>query len=173
MRAPVKVTLNGGYSFRSTIAAMGGPPCIPLRRSHREAAGLAGGETIEIRVELDTEARVVTRPSVETDHFMRDCRTKGETPLRRAAAFGSDATVGMLLDAGARLDALDMNGDSPLSWASWYTRPRSIIRMLCYGGFHANQGLRPTAYGLWPTACRPQAAGCRLQPGLAGLEVRR
>ena len=36
VRAPVKVTLNG-YTYRSTIAAMGGPPCIPLRRSNREA----------------------------------------------------------------------------------------------------------------------------------------
>ncbi|MDP9159484.1 MAG: DUF1905 domain-containing protein [Acidobacteriota bacterium] len=32
VRAPVKVTLNG-YTYRSTIAGMGGPPCIPLRRS--------------------------------------------------------------------------------------------------------------------------------------------
>ena len=62
VRAPVKVTLNG-YSYRSTIAAMGGPPFIPLRRSHREAAGLEGGETIEVRVELDTEARVVEPPA--------------------------------------------------------------------------------------------------------------
>ena len=61
VRAPVTVTLNG-YSFRSTIAAMGGPACIPLRRSHREAAGLEGGETLEVRVELDTGARVVTPP---------------------------------------------------------------------------------------------------------------
>ena len=61
VRAPVKVTLNG-YSFRSTIASMGGPPCIPLRRSHREAAGLDGGATVQVRVELDTEARVVTPP---------------------------------------------------------------------------------------------------------------
>ena len=62
VRAPVRVTLNG-HSFRSTIAAMGGPPCIPLRRSHREAAGLEGGESVEVRVELDTEARVVTPPA--------------------------------------------------------------------------------------------------------------
>ena len=62
VRAPVKVTLNG-HTFRSTIAAMGGPPCIPLRRSHREAAGLEGGESVEVRVELDTEARVVTPPA--------------------------------------------------------------------------------------------------------------
>jgi hypothetical protein len=62
VRAPVKVTLNG-HTFRSTIAAMGGPPCIPLRRSHREAAGLEGGESVEVRVALDTEARVITPPA--------------------------------------------------------------------------------------------------------------
>jgi uncharacterized protein len=78
-----------------------------------------------------------TKPSAPTDHFMRDCRTKGETPLHRAAAFGTEATIQMLLDAGARLDAKDMNGDSPLGWASWYARPRAIIRKLCYGTFHA------------------------------------
>jgi ankyrin repeat protein len=77
-----------------------------------------------------------TRPSVATDHFRRDCRTKGETPLHRAAAFGTEATIHMLLDAGALVDAKDMNGESSLSWASWYVRPRSILRMLCYGQFH-------------------------------------
>jgi len=62
VRAPVKVTLNG-YTYRSTIAAMGGPPCVPLRKDHREAAGLEGGESIEIRIELDTEPREVTPPA--------------------------------------------------------------------------------------------------------------
>ena len=62
LRAPVKVTLNG-YTYRSTIAAMGGPPCIPLRKSNREAAGLEGGETIEVRLALDTEERVVKPPA--------------------------------------------------------------------------------------------------------------
>ena len=79
----------------------------------------------------------VTKPSVETDAFMRDCRTKAETPLHRAAAFGTEETIQMLLDAGARIDAKDMNGDSALTWASWYLRPRSILRKLCYGKFHA------------------------------------
>ena len=62
MRAPVRVTLNG-YTYRSTIAAMGGPPFIPLRRSNREAAGLEGGETIDVRLDLETEARVVKPPT--------------------------------------------------------------------------------------------------------------
>ena len=62
VRAPVRVTLNG-YTYRSTIAAMGGPPCIPLRRSNREAAGVEGGETLVVRLELDTAKRVVTPPA--------------------------------------------------------------------------------------------------------------
>ena len=62
IRAPVKVTLNG-YMFRSTIAAMGGPAFIPLRKSNREAAGLEGNETLDVRLELDTEPRLVKPPA--------------------------------------------------------------------------------------------------------------
>ena len=76
-----------------------------------------------------------TKPGVETGSFMRDCRTKGETPLHRAAAFGDADAIQLLLKAGALIDAKDANGDSPLSWASWYLRPASILRMLCYGPF--------------------------------------
>jgi ankyrin repeat protein len=73
-----------------------------------------------------------TSAGAETGSFMRDCRTYGETPLHRAAAFGSEAAIRMLLDAGAAKDAKDARGDSPLSWASWHTRPDAILRMLCY-----------------------------------------
>lgn len=61
LRAPVRVTL-AGYTYRSTIASMGGGPFIPLRRSHREAAGLDGGETLRVTLELDTEKREVVPP---------------------------------------------------------------------------------------------------------------
>ena len=61
-RAPVRVTLNG-FTYRSTIAAMGGPPCVPLRKSNREAAGLEGGETLNIRLELDIDPRIVEPPA--------------------------------------------------------------------------------------------------------------
>jgi hypothetical protein len=62
VRAPVKVTLNG-YTFRSTIAPMGEVVCIPLRKSNREAAGLEGTETLEVRLDLDTEKREVEPPA--------------------------------------------------------------------------------------------------------------
>ena len=86
----------------------------------------------------------VTRPSVETAGFMRDCRTKGETPLHRAAAFGSEEAIQFLLDAGATIDAKDMNGDSPLTWASWHLRPDAILRKLCYGDYSIHRARRST-----------------------------
>ena len=87
----------------------------------------------------------VTKPSVETGGFMRDCRTKAETPLHRAAAFGTEETIQLLLDAKAKIDAKDMNGDSPLSWASWYLRPDAILRKLCYDNFHVRTGRKSMA----------------------------
>jgi hypothetical protein len=62
VRAPVKVTLNG-YTYRSTIAAMGQGTFLPLRKSNREAAGLEGGETLPVTLELDVEPRTVEPPA--------------------------------------------------------------------------------------------------------------
>ena len=42
---------------------MGGPFCVPLRESHRKAAGLEGGETVKVQVGLDTAPRTVTAPA--------------------------------------------------------------------------------------------------------------
>jgi ankyrin repeat protein len=79
-----------------------------------------------------------TLPGKETGGFMRDVRTRGETPLHRAAAFADESTIQLLLDAGAIIDCKDMNGDSPLAWASWHLRPTSVLLKLCYGEFRIN-----------------------------------
>ncbi len=76
---------------------------------------------------------VATQPDKATGAFMRDCRTASETPLHRAAAFGTEPSIEMLLEAGADATAKDQYGNSPLSWASWHLRPASILRLLCYG----------------------------------------
>jgi ankyrin repeat protein len=73
---------------------------------------------------------------------MRDARTRGETPLHRAAAFASEATIAALLEAGASPAAKDEQGDSPLSWASWHLRPAAILRMLCHG----DHAIHPAAH---------------------------
>ena len=76
-----------------------------------------------------------TKPGVPTGSFMRDCRTKAEAPLHRAAAFGSADVIRALIEAGATVEAKDMNGDSPLAWASWHLRPDAVLRLLSYGSF--------------------------------------
>jgi hypothetical protein len=57
----VKVSLNG-YTYRSTVAVMGGAYWIPLSAEHRNAAGIKAGDLIEINLELDTEPRTVEVP---------------------------------------------------------------------------------------------------------------
>jgi hypothetical protein len=60
-RAPVKITLNG-HTYRTTIASMGDGPCVPLRKSNRDAAKLAVDATVEVTIELDEEERTVETP---------------------------------------------------------------------------------------------------------------
>jgi uncharacterized protein len=98
---------------------------------------------LEVLLAWGANPNVTTKPGVETGAFMRDCRTKGETPLHRAAAFGEVETIQMLLDAGAVVDAKDMHGDTPLSWGSWYGRDAPILRLLCYGPYRIRPENRP------------------------------
>ena len=75
VRAPVRVTVNG-YTYRSTIASMGGQICLPLRKSNREAAGLEGGETLSVTLELDTEQRTVDIPDDLDKALTKPARTR-------------------------------------------------------------------------------------------------
>ncbi|NER12224.1 hypothetical protein GWK08_02105 [Leptobacterium flavescens] len=79
------------------------------------------------------DPNVKTIAGKESGGFMRDAYTKGETPLHRAAAFGNEDTITLLLEAGADKSLKDINGESPLSWASWHNRPGKILSLLCYG----------------------------------------
>lgn len=60
-RPPVKVTING-YTYRSTIAVMGGRFMLPLSLENRVPAGVTAGDEVEIDLALDTEIRTVEVP---------------------------------------------------------------------------------------------------------------
>ncbi|MBL8779481.1 MAG: ankyrin repeat domain-containing protein [Alphaproteobacteria bacterium] len=94
-------------------------------------------DILKLLLEAGANPNIATKLNAQTGAFMRDVRTKGETPLHRAAAFGSERAISLLLENGAIVDARDANGDTPLSWASWHLRPRSILRLLTYGNFTA------------------------------------
>lgn len=60
-RPAVVVTVNG-YTYRSTIAVMGGRHLIAFSSDRRRETGLAGGDAIEVTLELDTAPRTVEVP---------------------------------------------------------------------------------------------------------------
>ena len=87
---------------------------------------------LRLLVENGANVNARTIPNRETGGFMRDVRTKGETPLHRAAAYGDEEMISYLIENGADREARDANGDSPLSWASEHLRPGAIIRLLAF-----------------------------------------
>lgn len=71
-----------------------------------------------------------TKAGIVSYNVPRDARTRGETPLHRAAACASAETIEVLLAVGADRQIRDVNGDSPLGWASWHLRDETIIDLL-------------------------------------------
>lgn len=114
----------------------------PLHAALSKPDSPAHTEVVRVLLTAGADPNRTTKPGVETGCFMRDVRTKGETALHRAAAFGTEEAVQMLLDAGAQVDVKDAAGDSPLSWASWNHRPVSILRKLCYGPYRIHPNYR-------------------------------
>lgn len=105
---------------------------------------------VDVLLRAGANPNVATIPEVETGSFMRDCRTKGETPLHRAAAFGTRETIEKLLAAGADRERKDARGETPLSWASWARRSTEVLRPLLYGRHQiraTNQPMRVSLFG--------------------------
>jgi hypothetical protein len=61
-RPAVRVTVNG-YSYRSTVAVLGGRYMVGVSAEHRAGAGVAGGDEVDVDIELDTAPREVRVPA--------------------------------------------------------------------------------------------------------------
>jgi hypothetical protein len=79
-RPPVNVTIKG-YTYRSTVAPMGGGYMVGVSAENRAAAGVKGGETHDIELTLDSAPREV------------------ELPEDFAAALAADPEAGRTFDA--------------------------------------------------------------------------
>ena len=60
-RFPVVATVNG-YTWRTSVARMGGEFLLGLNREVRDGAGVAAGDEVEVIVELDQAPREVELP---------------------------------------------------------------------------------------------------------------
>jgi hypothetical protein len=61
-RPPIRVTLNG-YTYRTTVGSVDGVLMFSVSADVRENAGVAGGDEVDVDIELDTEPREVTVPA--------------------------------------------------------------------------------------------------------------
>jgi len=57
----VRVTI-GSYTYRSSVATVDGKSMVGVSAEHRAGAGVAGGDQVDVDIELDTEPRTVTVP---------------------------------------------------------------------------------------------------------------
>jgi len=61
-RPPVTVRING-YTYRNTVAVMGGVFMVGVSAEHRAGAGIKGGDEIDVDIELDTAPREISVPA--------------------------------------------------------------------------------------------------------------
>lgn len=74
-KPPVRVTING-YTYRNTIAVMGGVYMLGVSAENRAAAKVAAGDTLDVTLELDTAPREVTVPPDFAAALKRDPTAK-------------------------------------------------------------------------------------------------
>ena len=60
-RPAVSVVVNG-YRYSSTVGSMGGQALIPFAAERRTESGIAGGDPLEVSLELDTASRETPVP---------------------------------------------------------------------------------------------------------------
>jgi len=70
-RPAVRFTING-YTYRSSVASLGGVFMVGISAEVRSRARIAAGDQVDVDIELDTEPREVTVPSDFAAAIKRD-----------------------------------------------------------------------------------------------------
>jgi hypothetical protein len=74
-RFPVVATVNG-YTWRTSVARMGGEFLVGLNKEVRSSAAVAAGDTVTLQLALDTEPRTVEIPPALAEALDSDPEAK-------------------------------------------------------------------------------------------------
>ncbi|MBT4099213.1 MAG: ankyrin repeat domain-containing protein [Gemmatimonadetes bacterium] len=97
-----------------------GETALHASTAHAYADGMIN--CVRLLLAAGANPNVQAKSGVATDRYYRDTRLVGETPLHLAAAFGNEAMIRCLLDAGADASIRDAPGDSARTWFSRHRR---------------------------------------------------
>jgi hypothetical protein len=95
-RPPVRATISG-YTYRSSVASMGGRYLLPVSAEVRERAGVAAGDEVDVELELDTEPREVAVPPELAELLEREPDAK--RTFEGLSYSGKQRLVGPIADA--------------------------------------------------------------------------
>jgi hypothetical protein len=74
-RFPVVATVNG-YTWRTSVARMGGEFLVGLNREVRQGAGVAAGDQVDVILELDAAPREVEMPPALAAALAQDAQAR-------------------------------------------------------------------------------------------------
>lgn len=74
-RPPVRATING-FTYRTSVASMGGRFMLGVPPEFREGAGVAAGDMVDIDLEPDTQPREVAIPADLASALARNAGAK-------------------------------------------------------------------------------------------------
>jgi hypothetical protein len=74
-RFPVVATVNG-YTWRTTVTRMRGEFLLGLNRVVRQQAGVEAGDTVEVKLELDTAPRAIELPEALASALAEDSEAR-------------------------------------------------------------------------------------------------
>jgi uncharacterized protein YdeI (YjbR/CyaY-like superfamily) len=96
----VRVTING-YTYRSSIASMGGKFMLGVSNEVRAKAGVAAGQEVDVNIELDTEPREVVVPDDFKKALTKD---KAATKTFEALSYSNKRRLVLAIEAAKAAD---------------------------------------------------------------------
>jgi hypothetical protein len=75
-KRPKVVATVGRHTYRSSVAPMGGRFMLPVSAEVREAAGVAAGDVVKVRLEVDAAPRAVEVPANLAAALKRDAKAR-------------------------------------------------------------------------------------------------
>jgi ankyrin repeat protein len=94
------------------------------------ASATARTDAAQLLLKAGADPNLHAKSGVTTDLFDGGVILWGETPLHFGAAYGDEAMVRAMRDAGADIRAENAHGERPLQYAGRHHRPRAILNLL-------------------------------------------